>query len=109
MRHPINLPPNNIMYDRPLYIREIQEYLRYLSFYDTGIPEIGVDGIFGPETTEAVRQFQRWFEIEQTGRVDRATWDLLYARYIAALSPDFLPLPSPTRRASAEGSVNRVG
>lgn len=45
MRHPINLPLNNLMFDESLFVREAQEYLRYLSFYDAALIEVGVDGV----------------------------------------------------------------
>lgn len=109
MRHPINLPPNNLMHDESLYIREIQEYLRYLSFYDPELLEIGVDGIFGPQTTQAVELFQRQFRMDQTGRVDRVTWNLIYTLYLAALAPDFRPLPPRENEAIAEVSTEQVG
>ncbi len=85
MRHPIDLPPNNLLFDQSLYIRELQEYLRYLSFYDASLPEIGVDGIYGRETAEAVAAFQELYQMDPTGRVDRVTWDLIYALYRAIL------------------------
>lgn len=93
MRHPINLPLNNLMFDESLFVREAQEYLRYLSFYDAALIEVGVDGVFGPVTTRAVEQFQRQFRIQPTGRLDIVTWELLYAMYLAALAPDVQPLP----------------
>ena len=40
--------------DRRNHIREVQEYLRAISFFDKRIPQIGVDGIFGARTEEAV-------------------------------------------------------
>jgi serine-type D-Ala-D-Ala carboxypeptidase (penicillin-binding protein 5/6) len=40
-------------------------------------PEIGVDGDFGGQTEEAVKQFQRRNELPETGQVDAATWEAL--------------------------------
>lgn len=108
MRHPITLPPNNLLEDERIYIREVQEHLRYLGFFDPILPEVGIDGIFGESTAEAVRQFQRWFDIEQTGVVDRATWELLYARYLAALAGILLP-PPPEPRITTRLAADRVG
>ena len=110
MRHPIKLPPNNLMHDDRMYIREIQEYLRYLSFYDPELLEINVDGVFGPETTRAVRLFQNQFRITPTGRIDLITWNLLYTLYLAALNPEFTPLPPRVEQPiSPEGSTDQVG
>ena len=94
------LPPNNIMTDQALYIREIQNRLRELSFKDDRIPEISVDGIYGPQTTTAVRAFQEITGLEPTGQVDRRTWDALYDAYQKATGTErplagIVTFPSP--------------
>ena len=53
--------------DRRNHIREVQEYLRAISFFDKRIPQIGVDGIFGARTEEAVAAYQRARGLEETG------------------------------------------
>ncbi len=63
---------NDIRFDRALYIRELQEYLRQIE-PNTEIAIIP-DGVFGPETTDAVMRFQRLVAIEETGIVDYITW-----------------------------------
>ena len=50
--------PNDIHQDQDLYIRELQTYLRTVATRHIEIPLIAVDGIFGPETTQAVIAFQ---------------------------------------------------
>ena len=94
-------PPNNIMHDEPLYVREMQNWLRTLAFTDERIPMIAVDGIYGPETTEAVRVFQDISGLPETGDVDKTTWDAIYIAYLAATGGDRNPpstviqFPSP--------------
>ena len=94
-------PPNNIMHDEPLYIREIQNWLRALAFSDERLPLIAVDGIYGPETTQAVRAFQEITGLPATGTVDKATWDAVYIAFLAATGGDRNPpssviqFPSP--------------
>ena len=84
-----------------LYIREIQNWLRALSFSDERIPLIGVDGIYGPETTEAVRAFQEIAGLPATGEVDKTTWDAIYIAFLSATGADrnppssVLQFPSP--------------
>jgi len=36
------------------------------------------DGWFGPKTKEAVIQFQEYFGLEQNGKVDKLTWNLIF-------------------------------
>lgn len=119
MRHPIKLPPNDITRDERLYIREIQEYLRLLSFHERDLLEINVDGIYGPTTRQAVRQFQRQFRMDESGVMNRVTWDLLFHAYRAVLDPSFPPQPplppekeeepEPRDRMETETELNRVG
>lgn len=75
---------NNI--DNRDSIREIQQYLRYISSSNPSIRRVEIDGIFGPETQQAVRDFQRAFGLPQTGRVDTDTWNALYEEYLRVLA-----------------------
>lgn len=58
-------------------IETIQLYLRQLSEYYPEIPQIIPDGVYGPETTAAVKAFQEIFGLPVTGEMDIYTWDLL--------------------------------
>ena len=101
--------PNDIHQDQDLYIRELQTYLRTVATRHIEIPLIAVDGIFGPETTQAVIAFQESFGLEPTGRVNRQTWDAIYAEYTRILkveapaealrpfpAPDYVMMPGDT-------------
>ena len=63
-------PFNHIRYDSFLYIRELQTYLRALSYLHPSIPRVDIDGVFGRETTDAVKAAQRLFRLPPTGIVD---------------------------------------
>lgn len=82
-------------------IAALQRMLRELHHADTRIPLLAVDGIYGVETTDAVREFQRLFGLPETGRTDYATWNAIHTAYLAAL-PDNAPpravSPFPTER-----------
>ncbi len=67
-------------------ITELQKMLRAVSYLHTDIPKINPDGIFGRETTEALRIFQRQTGLAPTGEADFATWNVL--RSEAALAKD---------------------
>lgn len=55
-------------------VRQMQNQLNRISRNYPAIPSITADGIYGPATAEAVRVFQRIFNLPQTGITDYATW-----------------------------------
>lgn len=56
-------------------VENIQIRLNRISANYPGIPKIpSPDGFFGPETTAAVKEFQRVFNLSQDGIVGNATW-----------------------------------
>lgn len=63
------------------HIKEIQTYLYAISLFDSRIPQIIPDGIYGSETATAVRAFQREYDLPDTGKVDSATWNKIVAVY----------------------------
>lgn len=80
-------------------IKNLQLYLRTLSFFDERIERVPVDGIFDSATESAVASFQRTRGLPETAIVDRATWDAIYEEYLALeraqsreSSPSFFPV-----------------
>ncbi len=71
--------------DTPLNLKEaiinLQTYLRALSFADSNIERLAVDGIFDEKTERAVASFQRTRGFSETGIVDKKTWDAIYKEY----------------------------
>lgn len=67
--------------DKRSHVKEAQTYLRGLSYFNPEIPRIAVDGIYGIHTAEAVKAFQRWAGLPDTGAIDRATWQELARAY----------------------------
>ena len=59
----------------------IQQYLAYIASVLAGIPPAEPDGIYGPQTEQAVRAFQEYFGIDVTGVVDRYTWGRIVLIY----------------------------
>lgn len=72
--------------DRGLDVRIIQYYLKFIAYFDSGIPDIDVDGIFGPATEEAVREFQAANGLTADGIVGRNTWNALNRVYSQTLN-----------------------
>lgn len=65
-------------------VKNLQRYLRRLSFGEPTIPDPPVDGIFDTRTENALREFQRLRGLPVTGRADAQTWERLYDDYRAA-------------------------
>ncbi|MBR2354371.1 MAG: peptidoglycan-binding protein [Clostridia bacterium] len=62
-------------------IRNLQRYLRRISYEDNRISPVPIDGIFDDRTEEALLAFQRMMGLPATGRADEETFRLLYAEY----------------------------
>lgn len=55
-------------------VRQIQEQLNRIRENYNAIPELRVDGIYGTNTANAVKAFQKIFNLPQTGVIDFTTW-----------------------------------
>ena len=62
-------------------VRHLQYMLSVLAEFIPQIPPVTVDGIYGPNTRDAVIAAQRWFGIPQTGITDNVTWDRIYDQF----------------------------
>lgn len=58
-------------------VARVQSALRTLYKNGENVREVFVDGIFGDETAEAVKHFQRNEGLPENGEVDYETWSLL--------------------------------
>lgn len=90
-------------------IRNLQTYLREISFYDSSIPRVPVDALYDTDTRAAVLEFQRTRGLEASSNVDKETWDAIYDEYRAIKrantrerTPSFFPDHAP-------GYVARMG
>ena len=72
-------------------IRNLQRYLRQISYDEADIKAPPIDGIFESDTRDALMQFQALKDLPQTGVADLATWELLYAAYRASLAGNSPP------------------
>ena len=66
-------------------IRSLQTMLRVLAENDTAYLPVIPDGIYGPETVQAVSVFQRNHGLPITGMTDQTTWETIVAIYEPAL------------------------
>lgn len=75
-------------YNQP--IRSLQTMLRTIALFSDEYERIIPDGIYGPETQNAINTFQRNRGLPVTGITDRRTWDEIVRKYDEAtesLSP----------------------
>lgn len=73
---------NDITTDNRPYVMELQSYLRAIQRARYGTTTVPMDGFYGNDTADGVRQFQQAESLPVTGRVNRATWDALYVVYL---------------------------
>ena len=64
-------------------VRTIQQQLNTISDTYSAINKLRVDGIYGENTAQSVKQFQKIFNLPQTGVVDLATWYQISQIYVA--------------------------
>lgn len=86
--------------DTESHIKELQTYLRGISFINSNVPRIVPDGVYGALTSEAVSAFQKNYGLPQTGEADRATWNKIHSAYQDVLAyygeqEKLAPFPSP--------------
>ena len=78
-------------------VREVQEYLNFLSKRDPSIPAVNPDGIPGPQTEASLRAFQKEYGIDPDAEgADLKTWNCLRAAYrkaAEACAPGIAVLP----------------
>lgn len=71
----------------------LQQALQKISESDSDIPFLNTDGIYGDETTEAVRRYQEKYNLPQTGEADYETWESIQELYrsLLELTEEALP------------------
>ena len=63
-------------------VRQLQEQLDVIAGAYPALPKIKADGIYGPATKEAVREFQSVFGLPATGITDYPTWYKISEIYV---------------------------
>ena len=74
-------------------IKNLQKYLRQLSYHNDEISPLPIDGIWDSATERALSSFQSLYNLPVTGRADRITWDILKREYDRSLSENSPPAP----------------
>jgi hypothetical protein len=63
-------------------VQQIQEELDRIAEVYSNIPRIQADGIYGEKTKDAVKAFQKTFDLPQTGVIDFKTWYKISQIYV---------------------------
>lgn len=63
-------------------VKQMQEQLNVIAGAYPALPKITADGIYGPATANAVREFQSVFGLPATGKVDYPTWYKISEIYV---------------------------
>lgn len=66
-------------------VRSLQTMLRVIAAHHKDLPSLIPDGIYGPQTQNAVSAFQAKYGIPVTGITDQGTWELIVSIYQPAL------------------------
>ena len=78
-------------------VQLVQYFLNVLSVYYDSIPAVDIDGILGPETRNAIIEFQKTMKLPLTGTIDEETWNTMYNSVLGilrALPPAAIQLPA---------------
>lgn len=75
--------PDSSFIEQP--VRSLQTMLRVIALDDDRYQNLIPDGIYGPDTINAVTAFQRQNDLPITGIADQNTWDAIVAVYEPAL------------------------
>ena len=94
----------------------LQYYLSYIALFVPTVLSTAYDGSFGRQTADAVKSFQKTYRLEETGVVDRLTWDNIENVYYGILREmDYkfkegaiLPFPGRVLRIGIEGDDVRA-
>ncbi len=67
--------------DEGLAVQVLQFWLADLALYDSSLPAVTVDGVYGAATRRAVAAFQQKAGLTADGVVGQLTWEALYAAW----------------------------
>ena len=91
-------------------VEQLQFWLNTLAQYESSIPSLTVDGVYGTGTANAVRAFQRKYGLTVDGVVGRDTWTELYDQFRSIQSDNGTPnaYPGTALREGSSGQNVRL-
>lgn len=99
--------------DRGSFVRTLQYYLATTAYYNSAVPTVEIDGVFGEATQNAVLAFERAYGLEENGVVGDEDWKKLSDVYLGILQDNppnylenqFVPYPGYPLRIGASGNA----
>ena len=91
-------------------VEQVQFWLGTLAQYESSIPSVTVDGVYGSGTAAAVRAFQRRYGLTVDGIVGHTTWTELYDQFRSIQSDNGTPnaYPGTALRQGSSGQNVRL-
>ena len=91
-------------------VEQLQFWLSTLAQYESSIPSVTVDGVYGSGTAAAVRAFQRRYGLTVDGIVGLTTWTELYDQFRSIQSDNGTPnaYPGTALREGSSGQNVRL-
>ena len=91
-------------------VEQLQFWLNTLAQYESSIPSLTVDGVYGTGTANTVRAFQRKYGLTVDGVVGRDTWTELYDQFRSIQSDNGTPnaYPGTALRQGSSGQNVRL-
>ena len=91
-------------------VEQVQFWLNTLAQYESSIPSVTVDGVYGTGTANAVRAFQRRYGLDVDGVVGQTTWTELYDQFQSIQSDNGTPnaYPGTALREGSSGQNVRL-
>lgn len=103
--------------DRGIAVRSLQYLLSTISFYNSSVSPLVIDGIYGPSTESSVRGFQSAYGLTPTGIVSAQTGEKIIDVYLGIIEknpPDYINDPfaifpgTPLRLGSSGEAVTAL-
>ena len=91
-------------------VEQLQFWLNTLAQYESSIPSLTVDGVYGTGTANTVRAFQRKYGLTVDGVVGRTTWTEVYDQFRSIQSDNGTPnaYPGTALRQGSSGQNVRL-
>ena len=86
-------------------VSALQYFISIIGQFNSYIPVLAIDGIFGPKTNAAVKAVQTRMGLPVTGTVDRDTWQRIYDEYLGIARTSLASANLPTGAQQIQQSV----